>query len=270
MTELQTLETRLLRRLSRLNRTWNLIEPGDRIMVACSGGKDSWAMLHALRAYEARVPFSFELVAMTLDQGHPGFDASALARHFDKHGFDYHIEFRDTYSVVKRNTPPGKTYCSRCSRMRRGILHRVSRSLGASKIALGHHRDDVIETALMSMMFSGQIRAMPPKLPATDEGVPVIRPLASCAETDLGAYTQHIGAPIIPCNLCGSQPSAQRQGIKALLSQLERDNPRVRQNLFASLAHVRMDSLYDTGLRERGLPIIDDNKSNLALANIFD
>ena len=276
MTDVHALQSRLLRRMSRLNRAWNLIEAGDRIMVACSGGKDSWAMLHALRAYEAMVPFSFDLVAMTLDQGHPGFDAKVLVAHFEQHGFAYHVESRDTYSVVKRNTPAGKTYCSRCSRMRRGILHRVARELGATKIALGHHRDDVIETVLMSMMFSGQIRAMPPKLEETDHGCPVIRPLASCAESDLGAYAQHIGAPIVPCDLCGSQPSAQRQGVKALLAKLEADNPQVRQNLFASLSHVRPESLYDTSLRghisppSTLLPVIEQNSGKLESENIFD
>jgi tRNA 2-thiocytidine biosynthesis protein TtcA len=248
------LEKRLLRRISRLNRTWTLLEAGDRVMVACSGGKDSWALLHLLRAYQQMVPFPFEIVAMNLDQGHPGFDVAALQRHFEAHGFDHHIETRDTYSVVKANTPDGKTYCSRCSRMRRGILHRVARELGANKIALGHHRDDVVETVLLSMMYAGQIRAMPAMRAATDDGCALIRPLVTCSERDLEAYARATDAPIVPCNLCGSEPHARRRRVRALLAQLEVDHPRLRETLFAALGNVRVDSLYDLSLRGHGPP----------------
>jgi tRNA 2-thiocytidine biosynthesis protein TtcA len=244
-----TLEQALLRRIRRLNRAYGLIEAGDTVMVACSGGKDSWALLHLLHAYRRVVPFAFEIVAMTLDQGHPGFDAELLRTHSRAHGFRHHVEFADTRSVVKEQTPEGKIYCSLCSRMRRGILHRVAAELGANKIALGHHRDDVIETVLLNMMFAGQIRAMPPLLPGQEGGAAVIRPLASAAEADLARYAAEIGVPILPCNLCGSQPDTRRQAVKHLLRSLERDNPGVKDNLFAALAHVRPDSLYDARFR---------------------
>lgn len=219
-------------------------------MVACSGGKDSWAMLHLLRAYETMVPFSFDLVAMTLDQGQPGFESSLLHRHYQHHGFDYRIVRENTYSVVKANTPDGKIYCSLCSRMRRGILHRAAEELGCNKIALGHHREDAIETVMLNMMFSGQIKAMPPVLPADTDGRPVIRPLLSCAESDLAAYAAHVEAPIIPCNLCGTQPHARRQAVKRWIDGLERDNPGIRESLFASLANVRPLHLLDPRLAD--------------------
>lgn len=244
------LESALLRRISKLNRLWALIESKDRVMVACSGGKDSWALLHLLAAYQRVVPFSFDIVAMNLDQGHPGFPADVMRGHFEAHGFEHHIEYQDTYSVVTQTIEPGKIYCSLCSRMRRGALHKVARQLGANKIALGHHRDDAIETVLMSMMHSGQIKSMPPMLPANEGGAAVIRPLASCAEQDLAAYAAKVGVPIIPCGLCGSQSDTKRQAVKALLVELEGSNPRVRENLFASLGHVRAESLFDRSLTE--------------------
>ena len=245
---MSALEPALLARIRRLNRTHRLVEAGDTVMVACSGGKDSWALLHLLHAYRRAVPFRFDIVAMTLDQGHPGFDTDLIRTHSEAHGFRHHIEVADTLSVVKAETPEGKIYCSLCSRMRRGILHRVAADLGANKIALGHHRDDVIETVLLNMMFAGQIRAMPALLPAQDGGAAVIRPLASTPEADLARYAAEVGAPILPCNLCGSQPDTRRKAVKRLLAELERDNPRVRDNLFAALAHVRPESLFDREL----------------------
>ena len=225
----------LLTRIRRLNRTWGLIEADDRIMVACSGGKDSWAMLHLLSAYRRTVPFDFTLLPMTLDQGQPGFDADLLRSHSAAAGYTHHIEFADTYSVVKLKTAPGKTYCSLCSRMRRGILHRVAATLGANKIALGHHREDLIETVLMNMMYAGKLHSMAPLLPAQDGGAAVIRPLASCPEVELARYAEEMGAPILPCNLCGSQPNTRRKAVKAVLRTLEAQTPGVRENLLASL-----------------------------------
>jgi len=245
------LQRRLLSRISRLNRAFDLVRPGDRIMVACSGGKDSWAMLHLLRDYARRLPFEVSLVAMTLDQGQPGFDVDRMRDHFAAEGFEHHIEFADTYSVVLEQTPEGKTYCSRCSRMRRGILHRVAASLSANKIALGHHRDDVIETLLLNMMYAGRLRAMPPKLAAKDGGAAVIRPLAWCAETDLADYAAQCGVPILPCNLCGSQPDTRRKQVKALLAELERDNPTLRESLLAAAGNVEPGQLFDLGLLAR-------------------
>jgi tRNA 2-thiocytidine biosynthesis protein TtcA len=244
-------EPSLLARIRRLNKQHRLVEAGDTIMVACSGGKDSWALLHLMHAYRRLVPFDFDIVAMTLDQGHPGFDTEVIRAHSAAHGFRHHIEFADTITVVKAETPEGKIYCSLCSRMRRGILHRVAAQLGANKIALGHHRDDVIETVLLNMMFAGQIRAMPPLLPPENGGAAVIRPLASTPEVDLALYAADVGAPILPCNLCGSQPDTQRPAVKQLLRGLERDNPRVKDNLFAALAHVRPESLFDPALLRR-------------------
>ena len=254
------LEGRLLSRISRLNRAFSLIESGDRVMVACSGGKDSWAMLHLLRHYVTRLPFPVSIVAMNLDQGQPGFEADRLRAHFEREGIEYEMAYADTYSVVIEQTPEGKTFCSRCSRMRRGILHRVAAKLGANKIALGHHRDDLVETLLMNMMFSGRLRTMPPKLEAEGEGAAVIRPLLWCAEDDLGAYAQTCDVPILPCNLCGTQPNTQRRRVKALLAELERDNPRLRENLLASAGNVEPDHLLDQDLVRRlaNAPASDD------------
>jgi tRNA 2-thiocytidine biosynthesis protein TtcA len=235
------LESSLLKQIRRLNRKHGLIAADDRILVACSGGKDSWAMLHLLRAYEVIVPFSFSIVAVTIDQGQPGFDADALRDHYRAHRFEHRVVHEDTYSVVKAKTPPQKTYCSLCSRMRRGILHRVANELGCNKIALGHHREDAVQTLLLNMMFAGSIRGMAPLLAAVDDGHAVIRPVLGCREGDLSAYTARIGAPVIACNLCGSQPHARRQVIKQMLARLEHDHPGVIDNLWASIGNVRLD-----------------------------
>jgi tRNA 2-thiocytidine biosynthesis protein TtcA len=249
--DIRRLEPSLLRRISRLNRTHGLIEAGDRIMVACSGGKDSWALLHLLRAYQAVVPFAFSIVAMNLDQGHPGFSPEVLRAHFERHGFEYRMAYQDTYQVVIARTQPGKIHCSLCSRMRRGILHRVAAELGANKIALGHHRDDVVETLLLNMMYAGQIKAFAPVLAGEDGGAAVIRPLWSCTEADLDAYAEHIDAPRIPCNLCGTQPAARRQKLKQWLAQLERDDPGVLSNLLASIGNVRLQEGVTNGSASR-------------------
>ncbi|MEM7154962.1 MAG: tRNA 2-thiocytidine(32) synthetase TtcA [Myxococcota bacterium] len=238
-------QDRLLRQISRLNREHALVEPGDRIMVACSGGKDSWAMLHLLRAYERKLPFSVSLVAMTLDQGQPGYDPTPLQRHMKAHDFEFHLEVQDTYSVVLDKTPAGKTYCSRCSRMRRGILHRVADELGANKIALGHHRDDLIETLLLNQMFAGRLRGMAAKLPAPADGHAVIRPLLACAEDDLAAYASDLQVPILPCNLCGTQPDSRRQQVKRWISTLETTVPNLRANLAAAAGNLEPEHLLD-------------------------
>ncbi|MEX1368385.1 MAG: tRNA 2-thiocytidine(32) synthetase TtcA [Nannocystaceae bacterium] len=239
------LQDRLLRQISRLSRTHALLEPGDRVMVACSGGKDSWAMLHLLRAHQRKLPFEISLVAMNLDQGQPGYDPDPLREHLEANGFEYHLELGDTYSVVLAKTPPGKTYCSRCSRMRRGILHRVADQLGANKIALGHHRDDLIETLLLNQLFAGRLRAMAAKLPAPNGGHAVIRPLLTCAEQDLAEYATHLQVPILPCNLCGTQPDSRRQQVKRWLSTLEGKVPNLRASLLAAAGNVEPDHLLD-------------------------
>ena len=225
-----------------------MIEPGDVVMVACSGGKDSWALLHLLAEYRHVVPFEFEIVAMNLDQGHPGFDVTPLREHLQTHGFAHELVVDNTHDVVVAQTPAGKTFCSRCSRMRRAILHRTAAKLGANKIALGHHRDDAIETLWLNMMYAGRMRAMPALLPGIDGGAAIIRPLLACAEDDLAAYTAAIGAPILPCDLCGSQPDTRRQRVKRWLAQLATDVPDLHANIFAAMGNVEPSHLLDAGL----------------------
>lgn len=239
------LEARLLRQVSQWSRTHGLVEPGDRIMVACSGGKDSWALLHLLRAYQRMLPFEISLVAMNLDQGHPGYDPTPLREHLERHGFEHCLERRDTYAVVVEHTPAGKTYCSRCSRMRRAILHQAADRVGANKIALGHHRDDLIETLWLNQLFAGRLRAMAAKLPAPPGGHAIIRPLLGCAEAELAAYAAEIGAPILPCNLCGSQPDARRQQVKRWLAELEAQVPNLRATLAAAAGNLEPQHLLD-------------------------
>ncbi len=259
------LERRLLRQMSQLNRRFELIEPGDKIMVAISGGKDSWAMLHLLRAYERMLPFSFELVAVNLDQGHPGFPVERLREHLEAEGFAHRLIGRDTYSVVKANTKPGKAYCSLCSRLRRGILYETAVELGASKIALGHHRDDVIETLMLNLLHAGQIKAMPAKLRSDDGRNVIIRPLATCAEADIAAWVEMKGFPVVPCDLCGSQPNLERAKVKQLLATLERDNPLVRKHLIAAVGNVKPSHLWDVSLgageAQGSDPFLDDHAS---------
>jgi tRNA 2-thiocytidine biosynthesis protein TtcA len=272
VTEVAKLERRLLRQLSQLNREFELIEPGDRIMVAISGGKDSWALLHLLRAYERMLPFSYELVAVNLDQGHPGFPVEVLRNHLEAEGFAYRLVAKDTYSVVKANTPAGKAYCSLCSRLRRGILYDVAAELGATKIALGHHRDDVIETLLLNLLYAGQLKAMPAKLRSDDGRNVIIRPLGNCSESDIARYAQLREFPIVPCDLCGAQPNLKRQEVKRLLAQLEQQNPLVRKNLIAAVANVKPSHLWDAALRDGEAqgsdPYLDGDDDLAALAQL--
>jgi tRNA 2-thiocytidine biosynthesis protein TtcA len=262
------LERRLLRQMSQLNRRFGLIEPGDKIMVAISGGKDSWAMLHLLRAYERMLPFSYELVAVNLDQGHPGFPVERLREHLDAHGFAHRLVARDTYTVVKEHTKPGKAFCSLCSRLRRGILYEVAVELGATKIALGHHRDDVIETLLLNLFYSGQLKAMPAKLHSDDGRNVIIRPLGSCAEADIAAWVNLLGFPVVPCDLCGAQPDLKRAQIKQLLATLEQGNPLLRKHLLAAVGNVKPSHLWDLALGAgvaRGRdPFLDDDEDDAA------
>ena len=242
------LEKRLLSNVARASRDHRLLEPGDRVLVAVSGGKDSHGMLYLLREIRRRAPFPFSLVAVNLDQGHPGFPADLLPRYFEAEGYEYRILTEDTYSIVTSKIPEGKTFCSLCSRLRRGILYTAAKEMGATKIALGHHRDDLVETLLLNVLYSGQIKAMPPRLLSDDGQNVVIRPLAYCAEKDLEELARAKAFPIIPCDLCGSQDDLHRKRVKALIDQLDRENPNVRGNLFASLGNVRPSHLLDREL----------------------
>ena len=245
------LEKRLLAEVARASHDFKLIEPGDRVMVAVSGGKDSHALLYLLREIQKRAPFDFSLFALNVDQGHPGFPQRVLPDYFEREGYEYKIVQEDTYSVVKEKVPEGKTFWSLCSRLRRGILYTQAVKLGATKIALGHHRDDVIETLLLNLLYSGQLKAMPARLRSDDGRNVVIRPLVYLSEAELQEFADAKAFPIIPCDLCGSQENLQRKQIKNLLNDLDAKNPLVRKNVFAALGNVRLSHLYDVALREQ-------------------
>lgn len=255
------LEKRLLSTMVRASREFQLVEPGDRIMACLSGGKDSYVMLHLLRAMQRKAPFEFSIIAVNLDQKQPGFPEHVLPNWLEDNGYEYKIVERNTYDVVTSKTPEGKTYCSLCSRLRRGILYDTAVELGATKIALGHHRDDVIETLLLNIFYSGQLKAMPPRLHSDDGRNVVIRPLVFCAEEEIAAFAEEMEFPIIPCNLCGSQDNLHRQKVKDLIAQLQADNDCVKGNLLASLANVKVSHLLDADLWRRAgldLPVGDD------------
>lgn len=245
------LEKRLLRQVGRASKEHRLIEPGDRILVGISGGKDSWTLLYLLRQLQRRAPFDFTFVAVNLDQGHPGFPAHVLRDYFEAEGYEYELLKHDTYSIVLDKIAPGKTQCSLCSRLRRGILYNAAVELGCSKIALGHHRDDAIETLMLNLLYSGRIKSMPPRLTSDDGRNVVIRPLINCAEEEVAHFSRLKGFPIVPCDLCGSQPNLQRQQVKRLLAELNAANPKVKGNLFAALHKVVPSHLMDLELREQ-------------------
>ena len=242
---------RLLHQVGRAIQEFALIEDGDRILVGVSGGKDSFTLLYLLQRLRERAPVRFDLVACNLDQGHPGFPARALEDYLRGQGCEVRMLREDTYSVVKRLTPEGATACAVCSRLRRGILYSAAAEMGCTKIALGHHRDDLIESLLLSMLFAGKMRSMPPKLRADDGRNTVIRPLCFAAEADVAEFARSAGFPIIPCDLCGSQENLQRKRVKRLLSDLERDHPGVRASLFASMGNVLPAHLLDARLYPR-------------------
>ncbi len=237
---------------------FNMIEEGDTVMVCMSGGKDSYTMLEILRALQRRAPINFKLIAMNLDQKQPGFPDHVLPEYLKSIGVEFHIETQDTYSIVKEKIPEGKTTCSLCSRLRRGVIYRVAGELGANKIALGHHRDDMVETLFLNMFFGGKLKAMPPKL-VTDKGDHiVIRPLAYCPEKDIARFARVMEFPIIPCNLCGSQENLQRQNIKEMLTQWEHQYPGRSQTIFTAMQNVKPSHLLDASLFDfKGLKLGD-------------
>lgn len=227
---------------------YGMIEDGDTILVCMSGGKDSYTMLMLLLALQERAPVSFRLIAMNLDQKQPGFPEHVLPSFLQTLGVDFRIVEADTYSIVKEKIPEGKTTCSLCSRLRRGIIYRTAQALGANKIALGHHRDDIVQTLFLNMFFGAKLKAMPPKL-ATNKGeFVVIRPLAYCAEKDIAAYARGMGFPIIPCDLCGSQENLQRQRVKEMLNAWEQEQPGRINNIFRAITNVAPSHLADTNL----------------------
>ena len=246
--EANKLEKRLLRLTGQAIADFNMIEAGDKVMVCLSGGKDSYSLLDVLLTLRSRAPIDFEIVAVNLDQKQPGFPAHVLPDYLGKLGVPFHIETQDTYSIVTRVIPAGKTMCSLCSRLRRGILYRVASELGATKIALGHHRDDIVATFFLNMFYGGKLKGMPPKLVSDDGRHVVIRPLAYAKEADLARFAQVKQFPIIPCNLCGSQENLQRQEVKKMLAEWDRRHPGRVQTIFSSLTRVVPSHLMDAGL----------------------
>jgi tRNA 2-thiocytidine biosynthesis protein TtcA len=243
--EANKLAKRLRREVGQAIADYNMIEDGDKVMVCLSGGKDSFGLLDVLLYLREHAPISFDVVAVNLDQKQPGFPADILPKYLAEIGVPFRIEEQDTYSIVKRLIPEGNTTCSLCSRLRRGVLYRVASELGATKIALGHHRDDILQTLFLNLFFGAKMKAMPPKLASDDGRHVVIRPLAYVPEVDLEAWSQVRGFPIIPCDLCGSQPNLQRQQVKAMLRDWDKRFPGRIKNLFRGLANVVPSHLMD-------------------------
>ena len=257
------LDKRLCREVGRAIVDFNMIEEGDRVMVCLSGGKDSYTMLDILRKMQQRAPVSFELIAVNLDQKQPGFPADVLPAYLSQLGVKFHIETQDTYSIVKQVIPEGKTMCSLCSRLRRGILYRVARELGCNKIALGHHRDDMLQTLFLNMFFGGKLKGMPPKLVSDNGEFVVIRPLAYVVEKDIIRWAQVQQYPIIPCTLCGSQENLQRKQVGDMLRDWDKRFPGRLENMLTALQNVVPSHLMDRQLYPfesiKATGIADDN-----------
>ena len=264
--EIHKLEKRLCRQVGQAIMDFNMIEAGDRVMVCVSGGKDSYGLLDILLKMQKRAPIDFEIVAVNLDQKQPGFPAHILPEYLAQLGIEFRIETQDTYSIVKKVIAEGKTMCSLCSRLRRGILYRVADELKITKIALGHHRDDMLQTFFLNMFFGGKLKGMPPKLVSDDGGHIVIRPLANVAEKDLTRWAAHKQFPIIPCSLCGSQENLQRQLIGQMLRDWEKQYPGRTETMFTALQNVVLSHLMDAtrydfkGLKITGVPDLDGDR----------
>jgi len=247
-TNFNKLQKRLRRNVGKAIEDYNMIQDGDKIMVCLSGGKDSYTMLDILMSLQKSAPVKFELVAVNMDQKQPGFPEHILPAYLEQLGVPYHIVEKDTYSVVKEVIPEGKTTCGLCSRLRRGTLYGFAEKIGANKIALGHHRDDIIETLFLNMFHGGKLKAMPPKLLSDDQKHVLIRPLAYCKEKDIEAFATAKEFPIIPCNLCGSQENLQRQNIKQMLAAWDKEQPGRSENIFAAISNVAPSQLADGAL----------------------
>jgi tRNA 2-thiocytidine biosynthesis protein TtcA len=246
--EANKLRKRLLRHVGEAIADYGMVQAGDRVMVCLSGGKDSYGLLDLLLELRARAPVGFDLVAVNLDQRHPGYPEHVLPEYLESRGVPYRIEVQDTYSIVKRVVPEGDTMCGLCSRLRRGVLYRVAREIGATKIALGHHRDDILETFFLNLFFGGTMKAMSPKLRSDDGAHVVIRPLAYVPETDLEAWAKLREFPIIPCDLCGSQETLQRKQVKQMLREWEKRHPGRVESMFRALSDVIPSHLMDRKL----------------------
>ena len=247
-TRLNKLQKKLRRETGRAIADFNMISEGDKVMVCLSGGKDSYTMLEILRNLQHSAPVDFELIAVNLDQKQPGFPEHVLPEYLEKEGVNYHILEKDTYSIVKEKVPEGKTTCGLCSRLRRGSLYGFAEEIGANKIALGHHRDDIVETLFLNMFFGGKMKAMPPKLRSDDNRNVVIRPLAYCREKDIIEFARYKQYPIIPCNLCGSQENLQRQAVKDMLKRWDKEHPGRVESIFSSIQNIAPSQLADTSL----------------------
>jgi len=246
--EFNKLQKKLRRGAGNAVADFNMIEEGDRIMVCLSGGKDSFTMLHILMSLQKSAPINFELIAVNLDQKQPGFPAHILPEYLETLGIEYYIVDRDTYSIVKSKIPEGKTTCGLCSRLRRGTLYAFAEDINANKIALGHHKDDIVQTMFLNMFYGSRLSAMPPKLLSDDKRNVVIRPLAYCRERDIERFSELMAYPIIPCNLCGSQDNLQRQAIKKMMLEWEKDHSSRIDSIFSSLQNVAPSQLSDTKL----------------------
>ena len=267
--ELNRSQKNLRRDVGRAIVDFNMIEDDDLVMVCISGGKDSYTLLNILQSLQKYAPIKFRIHAVNLDQKQPGFPEHVLPQYLEELQIDYKIIEQDTYSIVKKKIPEGKTYCGLCSRLRRGILYNYAESLGADKIALGHHRDDIVETLFLNMFYGGNLSAMPPKLLSDDKRNIVIRPLAYCKELEIDRYAKLMNFPIIPCDLCGSQNHLQRQSIKSMLRQWDKKNPGRIESIFRSITKISLSQLADVGLFPfRDLHIEREFKRRLDVAEL--